>query len=75
MIAAAARLDVESVSAVVMRFALRLGCSDSNATASVAWALRTASDTLGAVRAGKLRAQQLRDRQFRSEISKPLDCA
>jgi hypothetical protein len=58
------QLDAASVSAVVVKFALNLGCTDSDATASAAYGIHTGHDTLSAIRAGKHRAEQLRDREL-----------
>jgi len=60
------RLDAEAVGSVVTRHALEIGCTDSNATAAVAWGIRVGHDTLSCIRAGKLRAEQLRIRELSS---------
>jgi len=65
---AAANLDAESVSAVVYRFALALGGTASNATASVSWGIKNGHDTLSAIRAGKARAEQLRARELSAAV-------
>lgn len=71
----AERLDAESVSAVVCRYALRIGCGDSNATAAVAYGIRNGHDTLSAIRAGKARADKLRSREMTLQAHAPFGAA
>lgn len=61
-------LDAESVSAIVCKHARKIGCTDSNATAAVAWGIRYGHDTLSAIRTGKARAEQLRERELRAAM-------
>lgn len=57
-------LDAVTVSSMITRHALHIGCTDSNATAAVAWGIRNGHDTLSCIRVGKLRAEQLRIREL-----------
>jgi len=61
------RINATDVGSVVIKHALAIGCTDSNATAAVAWGLRVGYDTLSAIRFGKARAETLRHRQLRTD--------
>jgi hypothetical protein len=58
-----ARPDAADVTVAVRRYAHSIGCDASNTQAAIAWALRSGGHTLQAVRSGRHRADQLRDRQ------------
>lgn len=61
-----ARPDADWVAKAVYLHCHRIGCDESNTTAAVSWALRAGGDTLTAIRAGRLRAAQLLERQRRN---------
>lgn len=56
-------MSAVDVANVVSRYAITIGCDDSNIAAAVAYGLRTGHDTLSAIRSGKKRAEQLAARQ------------
>lgn len=59
-----ARTDAAAdVTVAVRRYAHGIGCDASNTQAAIAWALRSSGHTLQAVRDGRRRADQLRERQ------------
>jgi hypothetical protein len=58
-----ARTDADDIARAVARYARLIGCNESNVTSAVSTSLRSTRDTLGAVREGKQRANQLLYRQ------------
>lgn len=55
--------DVRDIARCVAMHARSLGCTESNITAAVAYALRHGGHTLACIRIGKARAAQLAERQ------------
>ena len=60
---AAPLIDAASVRDCVQTYARKIGCDDSNTRAAIAWAMRYGTHTMSAIRAGRERADALRDRQ------------
>ena len=59
----AASIRDTDIAVGVRRHCLAIGCNTSNTQAAIAWALKSPGHTLQAIREGRKRAEQLRDRQ------------
>lgn len=60
---AADRERDHDVTVAVRKHCLAIGCDTSNTQAAIAWALKSPGHTLQAIRDGRTRAHQLRERQ------------